>query len=62
MPNYMLSVPVTLTGRRNLHDDHGFRKFYGTYEELAGDPEVDVVYIASPHSHHRDQAITLPKE
>ncbi len=37
--------------------EHGFRKFYGTYEELAADPEVDVVYIASPHSHHRDQTL-----
>jgi len=37
--------------------EHGFRKFFGTYEELAADPEVDVVYIASPHSHHRDQTL-----
>ena len=41
--------------------EHGFRKFYGTYEELAADPEVDVVYIASPHSHHRDQALLCLK-
>ncbi|NSW94838.1 MAG: Gfo/Idh/MocA family oxidoreductase [Bacteroidales bacterium] len=32
--------------------DHGFKKSYGTYEELAADPEVDVIYIASPHSFH----------
>ncbi len=30
---------------------------YGSYEELVADPEVDIVYVASPHSHHRDQAI-----
>lgn len=41
--------------------DHGFKKYYGSYEELAGDPEVDVIYIASPHSHHRDQAILCLK-
>jgi len=41
--------------------EHGFRKFYGTYEELAADPEVDVVYIASPHSHHRDQTLLCLK-
>jgi predicted dehydrogenase len=41
--------------------EHGFRKFYGTYEELAADPEVDVVYIASPHSHHRDQVLLCLK-
>ncbi|RFU35500.1 hypothetical protein B7463_g791, partial [Scytalidium lignicola] len=27
-------------------------KCYGTYEELAKDPNVDVIYVASPHSHH----------
>jgi len=37
--------------------DHGFKKFYGSYEELAGDPEIDVIYIASPHSQHHDQTI-----
>jgi len=41
--------------------EHGFKKFYGTYEELAADPDVDVVYIASPHSHHRDQALLCLK-
>jgi len=41
--------------------EHGFRKSYGTYEELAADPDVDVVYIASPHSHHLDQALLCLK-
>ncbi|BFZ65360.1 hypothetical protein YB2330_006526 [Saitoella coloradoensis] len=27
-------------------------KAYGSYEELARDPNVDVVYVSSPHSHH----------
>ena len=42
---------------KKFSEDHGFKKYYGTYEELAADPGVDVVYIASPHSHHRDQTI-----
>ena len=25
---------------------------YGSYEELVADPNIDVVYIATPHSHH----------
>lgn len=25
---------------------------YGSYEELVNDPQVDLVYIATPHSHH----------
>lgn len=27
-------------------------KHYGYYEALADDPEVDLIYIATPHSHH----------
>ena len=30
----------------------GFEVAYGSYEEMADDPNVDLVYIASPHSHH----------
>ena len=33
---------------RNL----GFRKAYGSYEEMLLDPQVELVYIATPHSHH----------
>lgn len=36
---------------------HGFEKAYGSYEEMAADPAVDIVYIATPHSHHHDHAI-----
>lgn len=25
---------------------------YGSYEELVNDPNVDIIYIATPHSHH----------
>ena len=32
--------------------EHGFKKYYGSYEELAADNEVDIIYVASPHSHH----------
>lgn len=30
----------------------GFTRAYGSYEELLADPDVDLVYIALPHSHH----------
>ena len=30
----------------------GFQKAYGSYEEMLADPEVNLVYIATPHSHH----------
>jgi len=30
----------------------GFRKAYGSYREMLEDPNVDLVYVATPHSHH----------
>ena len=30
------------------------RKAYGSYSELIADPDVDLVYVATPHSHHYD--------
>ena len=32
--------------------EHGIAKSYGSYQELAADAEIDVIYIASPHSEH----------
>ncbi|MCA9765037.1 MAG: Gfo/Idh/MocA family oxidoreductase [Carnobacterium sp.] len=32
----------------------GIEKAYGSYDELLNDPAIDVVYIATPHSHHAD--------
>ena len=34
----------------------GFKQAYGSYEELVTDPQVDLVYIATPHSHHYEHA------
>ena len=33
-------------------EKYGFSKAYGSYEEMLADPQVDLVYIATPHSHH----------
>lgn len=27
-------------------------KCYGSYAELVADPDVDIIYVATPHSHH----------
>lgn len=34
----------------------GFQKAYGSYEEMLEDPEVELVYVATPHSHHYQYA------
>ena len=41
---------------KDFADKWGFEKAYGSYEELAGDPEVELIYVASPHSHHYPHA------
>jgi predicted dehydrogenase len=46
---------------RQFAADHGFQKYYGSYEELAKDPGLEVVYIASPHSHHREHTLLCLK-
>lgn len=35
----------------------GFQKAYGSYEAMLADPEVDVVYVATPHSHHHEHVM-----
>jgi predicted dehydrogenase len=37
--------------------EYGFKKFYGSYEDMVADPELDIVYIASPHSLHREHTL-----
>lgn len=36
--------------------DHAVARHYGDYASLAEDPDVEIVYIASPHSHHHEHA------
>ncbi len=40
---------------------HNASKYYGSYEELANDPEVEVVYIATPHVFHFENAMLCLK-
>ena len=37
---------------KDFADKWGYQKAYGSYEEMIKDPEVELVYIATPHSHH----------
>ncbi len=46
-----------LSRAQSFAEVHGFERFYGSYEGLAEDPEVEVIYIASPHSHHHEQTM-----
>lgn len=50
-----------LSKAKKFAGDHGFKKYYGSYQELAEDPHTDIIYIASPHSHHHDQVMLCLK-
>ena len=36
---------------------HGVSRAHASYEALVNDPEIDVVYVATPHPMHRDNAL-----
>lgn len=54
----MPEIELYAAGSRSLEraeafkKKHGFEVAYGSYEELAADPKVDLVYICTPHSEH----------
>lgn len=59
----MESAECLAIGSRSLEkasafaEKHGVKKAYGSYEELAADGEIDLIYIATPHSHHYEHAM-----
>ena len=54
---------VLAVGSRNLEKAQAFAKAhnipraYASYEELCSDPDVDIIYIATPHSHHYENML-----
>ena len=46
----------TLEKAETFRKQWGFQKAYGSYEELARDETVDLIYIATPHSEHYKNA------
>lgn len=54
---------IIAVGSRNLDsaklfaDEFGLARAYGSYEELVSDPDVDAVYVGTPHPMHLDNAL-----
>ncbi|MGC9670108.1 Gfo/Idh/MocA family protein [Planosporangium sp. 12N6] len=55
---------VTAVGSRSQEaadlfaEAYGIPRAYGSWQALADDPEIDVVYVATPHSAHHAAALT----
>ena len=42
---------------RRFAAEFGLSRAHGSYAELAADPEVDIIYVASPHPMHHDHTM-----
>jgi predicted dehydrogenase len=48
----------SLDSARRFAEQYGVARAHGSYEELAADPDVDVIYVSTPHALHRDNVLT----
>lgn len=46
----------SLQKSESFAEEWNFERAYGSYEELAADEELDLIYIATPHSLHFEHA------
>jgi predicted dehydrogenase len=47
----------SIEGARAFADQYGIRHAHGSYRELVADPDVDIVYVATPHPGHLENAL-----
>jgi dihydrodiol dehydrogenase / D-xylose 1-dehydrogenase (NADP) len=51
----------TLEKAQEFADQYGIPKAYGSYQELAEDPDVDIIYVATPHPAHKESVLLCLK-
>lgn len=63
LPNVKLyaSASRSLDKAKTFADAYGFEVAYGSYDEMVADPNVDIVYVATPHSHHFEHTLLCLK-
>ena len=59
--NLYAAASRDLKRAEEFKNELGFEVAYGSYEALVNDPNVDAVYIATPHSHHHKHALLCLK-
>ncbi|MEI7421760.1 MAG: Gfo/Idh/MocA family oxidoreductase [Prolixibacteraceae bacterium] len=50
-----------LSKAKKFASTHEIERSYGSYEELVADPDLDIIYIASPHAFHAEHTILCLK-
>ena len=61
------NVELYAVGSRDINrakafaEEFDFKKYYGSYEELVSDPDLEIIYIASPHSLHYEHTLLCLK-
>ncbi len=60
---FLPEAELVAVASRNLEtakqfaEKHNVPKAYGSYDEMANDPEIDVVYIGTPHAFHLENSV-----
>ena len=59
LPNANLYAAASrkLNNAKHFASKFNFKKAYGSYAEMVNDPNVDVVYIATPHAFHLEHTL-----
>src|SRR4051812_45944012 len=47
----------TVESANTFAERYSIPRVYGSYDELVNDPEVDVIYVATPHPFHRENVM-----
>ena len=59
LPDAVLAAVASrdLETAKKFAEKYNVPKAYGTYEELADDPDIDVIYIGTPHTFHLENSV-----
>lgn len=63
--NFAENTEKTAVGSRTREsatkfaEEHGVSHAYGSYEELVQDPDVDAIYVATPHPFHKENVLAV---
>ena len=55
--NRYAAASRSLDNAKGFAKELGFEKAYGSYQEMVEDPNVDIVYIATPHAKHLEHSL-----